>query len=203
MSARQTALERFQKPDPWHSPATYWFWHHLPDKDTIRAQVRQMHDAGILSFQVQARLSYPIAGYLDEDYLAACRCAVETAAELGMIVGIYDDYNWQTGHAAGRAVDGHDELRERHLFWMRIGAGKSGGHSGRSGRRPRTWARPRCGGTTRAVRSPGPTGGPSTCSSRHRRGARSPNGRISSTVRRAMPTGAASTSPDPCRTEPR
>ncbi|MFJ2954280.1 hypothetical protein [Streptomyces sp. NPDC087270] len=131
MSARQTALERFQKPDPWHSPATYWFWHHLPDKDTIRAQVRQMHDAGILSFQVQARLSYPIAGYLDEDYLAACRCAVETAAELGMIVGIYDDYNWQTGHAAGRAVDGHDELRERHLFWMRIGAGKSGGTLGK------------------------------------------------------------------------
>ncbi|MGW7693521.1 hypothetical protein ACWGMA_32475 [Streptomyces asiaticus] len=126
-SAYETALRRFRNPDPWHAPAAYWFWHRLPDEDTIRAQVRQMHDAGIRSFQVQARLSYPIEGYLDDDYLAACRTAVETAAELGMIVGIYDDYNWQTGHAAGRAVTGHDELRERHLFWVRIPAGASEG----------------------------------------------------------------------------
>ncbi|KAK1185460.1 hypothetical protein B7755_049715 [Streptomyces sp. NBS 14/10] len=127
MSAHETALRRFRNPDPWHAPAAYWFWHRLPDKDTIRAQVRQMHDAGIRSFQVQARLSYPIEGYLDDDYLAACRTAVETAAELDMIVGIYDDYNWQTGHAAGRAVADHDELRERHLFWVRIPAGASDG----------------------------------------------------------------------------
>ncbi|MBO3678634.1 hypothetical protein J5X86_26955 [Streptomyces sp. NEAU-YJ-81] len=127
MSAHETALHRFRNPDPWHAPAAYWFWHRLPDEDTIRAQVRQMHDAGIRSFQVQARLSYPIGGYLDDDYLAACRTAVQTAAELGMIVGIYDDYNWQTGQAAGRAVAGHDELRERHLFWVRIPAGASDG----------------------------------------------------------------------------
>lgn len=127
MSARETALQRFRNPDPWHAPAAYWFWHRLPDTDTIRAQVRQMYDAGIRSFQVQARLSYPIEGYLDDDYLAACRVAIETAAGLGMIVGIYDDYNWQTGHAAGRAVAGHDELRERHLFWVRIPTGESEG----------------------------------------------------------------------------
>ncbi|MGW3462471.1 hypothetical protein ACWDE9_24015, partial [Streptomyces olivaceoviridis] len=127
MSARETALQRFRNPDPWHAPAAYWFWHRLPDTDTVRAQVRQMYDAGIRSFQVQARLSYPIEGYLDDDYLAACRVAIETAAGLGMIVGIYDDYNWQTGHAAGRAVAGHDELRERHLFWVRIPTGESEG----------------------------------------------------------------------------
>ncbi|WP_052397479.1 hypothetical protein [Streptomyces sp. NRRL F-5123] len=130
MSAHETALERFRHPDPWHSPATYWFWHHLPGRDTIRTQVRQMHDAGIRGFQVQARLSYPIEGYLDEDYLAACRCAVEEAARYGMVVGIYDDYNWQTGHAGGRAVEGHDELRERHLFWVRIGPGEDAGTLG-------------------------------------------------------------------------
>lgn len=127
MSVHETALRRFRDPDPWHAPAAYWFWHRLPTEDEIRAQVRQMHDAGIRGFQVQARLSYPIEGYLDDDYLAACRISVETAAGLGMIVGVYDDYNWQTGHAAGRAVTGHDELRERHLFWVRIPAGASGG----------------------------------------------------------------------------
>lgn len=109
--------ERFEHPDPWHMPAAYWFWHHLPEEAQIREQVRQMHDAGIHSFQVQARMAYPIEGYLTDEYLAACRIAVEAAAELGMMVGVYDDYNWQTGHAAGRAVAGHDHLRERQLFW--------------------------------------------------------------------------------------
>ncbi|MCS4277204.1 hypothetical protein M2390_002408 [Mycetocola sp. BIGb0189] len=110
----------FVTPDVWHSPATYWFWHHLPDEDQVRTQVRQMHAAGIKSFQVQARLSFPMHEYLEPAYLTACRWAVEEAAALGMIVGFYDDYNWQTGQAGGRAVAGHDHLRERHLFWTRI-----------------------------------------------------------------------------------
>ena len=115
--------DAFASPDPWHRPAAYWFWHEPPDHALIRRQVHEMHDAGIHSFQIQARLSYPLEGYLDDDYLAACTIAVETAAELGMVVGLYDDYNWQSGHAAGRGVSGHDEFRERHLFWVRLPAG--------------------------------------------------------------------------------
>lgn len=116
-SAGRSFPERFTAPDAWHMPAAYWFWHHLPDHEQIRRQVGEMHDAGILSFQVQARMAYPIEGYLDDDYLAACKVAVAEAAALGMMVGVYDDYNWQTGHAGGRAVAGHDHLRERQLFW--------------------------------------------------------------------------------------
>lgn len=112
--------EEVLEPDVWHRPATYWFWHHLPEPEEIRAQIGRMQRAGFGSFQIQARLSFPQSEYLDEKYLAACRIAVETAAERGMVVGIYDDYNWQTGHAAGRAVAGHDGLRERHLFWTEI-----------------------------------------------------------------------------------
>jgi hypothetical protein len=111
------ASQWIETPDAWHMPAAYWFWHHLPDDEQIREQIGQMRNAGIHSFQVQARMAYPIEGYLDDDYLRACRIAVEEAARLGMMVGVYDDYNWQTGHAAGRAVAGHDELRERMLFW--------------------------------------------------------------------------------------
>ena len=107
----------FEKPDAWHMPAAYWFWHEMPGEEQIRRQVGQMQDAGILSFQVQARMAFPIENYLTEEYLAACRIAVDEAAKRGMMVGVYDDYNWQTGHAAGRAVAGHDELRERQLFW--------------------------------------------------------------------------------------
>jgi hypothetical protein len=105
------------RPDADHSPAAYWFWHHLPTAEQIRDQVGQMQDGGYQSFQIQARLAYPIGEYLDSDYLGACKIAVEEAARRGMTVGIYDDYNWQSGQAGGRTVHGADELRERHLFW--------------------------------------------------------------------------------------
>lgn len=112
--------EAFRAPDAWHAPAAYWFWHRPPSDEEVRTQVRELHRAGYRSFQVQARLSYPLDGFLDEHFLHALRLAADEAERLDMIVGIYDDYNWQSGHAAGRAARGHDELRERHLFWARV-----------------------------------------------------------------------------------
>ena len=109
--------ELFEKPDADHSPAVYWFWHHLPTSMEIHDQIHQMHAGGIKSFQIQARLAYPIEAYMNSDYLSACRRAVEVAAELGMTVGIYDEYNWQSGMAGGRTVHGADELRETQVFW--------------------------------------------------------------------------------------
>lgn len=109
--------ELFADPDADHSPAVYWFWHRLPTAAEIHDQVHEMHAGGIKSFQIQARLAYPIEDYLNGAYLSACRLAVETAAQLAMTVGIYDEYNWQSGMAGGRTVHGADELRERHVFW--------------------------------------------------------------------------------------
>jgi hypothetical protein len=118
---------RLPAPDAWHLPCTYWFWHRIPTSAEIRTQLAQMREAGIMSFQVQARLSLPMEDYLNADYLAAYRQAVDEAAAHGMVVGIYDDYNWQSGHAAGRAVDGHPELVESHLFWTSADVRDGGG----------------------------------------------------------------------------
>jgi len=104
-------------PDAEHSPAAYWFWHRLPTTEEIRQQIPEMLAGGIRSFQIQPRMAYPIADYLGDDYLAACKLAVGEAARLGMTVGIYDDYNWQSGQAGGRTVHGADHLRECHVFW--------------------------------------------------------------------------------------
>ena len=112
----------FAHPDAAHSPAAYWFWHQLPAAEQIREQVGQMLDGGYRSFQIQARLAYPIASYLDAEYLAACRVAVQEAARRGMTVGIYDEYNWQSGQAGGQTVRGRDQLRERHVFWSTVRA---------------------------------------------------------------------------------
>ncbi|MEJ3653375.1 hypothetical protein WEH80_10350 [Actinomycetes bacterium KLBMP 9759] len=107
----------FADPGPWHRPAAYWFWHRLPSREEIRAQITQMHDGGFHTFMIQTRLSFPLGEYLGEGFLDAYRFAVDVAAEHDMVVGVYDDHCWQSGHAAGHAVRGHDGLRERHLFW--------------------------------------------------------------------------------------
>jgi hypothetical protein len=107
----------FEAPDEWHRPAVYWFWHSVPTGAELASQIARMAAAGIGSFQIQARLAMPLDQYLSPEYVKACRRAVDLAAEAGLMVGVYDDYNWQSGQAAGRAVAGRDDLREAHLVW--------------------------------------------------------------------------------------
>ena len=113
-------------PGPWNAPAAYWFWHHIPTRSEIVAQIQAMRDAGYQSFQIQTRLSFPRDRYLSDDYLAMCRLAADEAAFRGMMIGVYDEYNWLSGHAGGLTVQGRDELRERHLFHVTVPVGASG-----------------------------------------------------------------------------
>lgn len=110
----------FDAPPPENVPSAYWFWHRRPTADEVREQVRRIAAGGFGTFLIQARLAYPISEYLDEGFLAAYRLAVEEAAALGLEVGIYDDYNWASGHAGGLTVAGHDEVRERQTFWSTV-----------------------------------------------------------------------------------
>ncbi len=98
-------------------PAAYWFWQRIPAREEITRQTDEMKKAGYSLFFIQPRISFPLEQYLSPPYLDAYRFAVETASRLDMKVGIYDDYNWNSGHAGGLTVRGADHLRERHLFW--------------------------------------------------------------------------------------
>ncbi|MEK1931568.1 MAG: carbohydrate-binding protein, partial [Pararhizobium sp.] len=115
MGAKSRALFR----DPTHAfrPAAYWFWHSIPDAQTSRAQLTDFRDQGFGTILIQARIAFPRELYLSDSYLAGYHQAIEIAGGLGLKVGIYDDYNWISGHAGGRTVEGRDDLRERHLFW--------------------------------------------------------------------------------------
>jgi len=105
--------------DPIHKfrPSAYWFWHSIPDEETCRRQLADFKARGLGTILIQARIALPREDYMSDAYLAAYRLAIGIAAELGLKAGIYDDYNWISGHAGGRTVEGRDELRERHLFW--------------------------------------------------------------------------------------
>lgn len=106
--------------DVWYYPATYWFWHYVPSKDEIDRQIEDMKNKGIMSFQIAVRLNMPLKDYLSNEYLNAYKLAASKAKSLGMIMGIYDDYNWQSGQAAGKTVEHHPELKECQLFWTKI-----------------------------------------------------------------------------------
>ena len=107
----------FRTPTAAFRPSAYWFWHSIPDKATCRTQLVDFQAKGIGTILIQARLALPLEAYLSPDYLAAYRDAADVASELGLKLGIYDEYNWISGHAGGRTVEGRDDLRERHLFW--------------------------------------------------------------------------------------
>jgi len=102
--------------------AVYWFWSRAPGRAEAERQVRQMAQAGIELVMIQARLSMDRAHYLSDEYLRGYRGAVEAAAAAGLKVGVYDEYNWMSGHGGGRTVEGAGHLRERLLFWSTAAA---------------------------------------------------------------------------------
>ncbi|MCB1447215.1 MAG: carbohydrate-binding protein [Rhizobiaceae bacterium] len=110
----------FSEPGPAFRMAAYWFWSSLPTDDEIERQLSDFRDKGYGTILIQARLGMPRALYLSEPFLERYRKAVEVMRRLGLAAGLYDDYNWTSGQAGGRTVQGAPHLSERHLFWATV-----------------------------------------------------------------------------------
>jgi hypothetical protein len=107
----------FAQPSAAFRPAAYWFWHSLPSQDEMHEQLVDFRDKGFGTILIQVRLALPRSEYLSPAFVKAYTEAVAIMADLGLVAGLYDDYNWTSGQAGGRTVDGADHLREQHLFW--------------------------------------------------------------------------------------
>jgi hypothetical protein len=107
----------FENPTAAFRPSAYWFWHSIPTQEVCHAQLGDFKAKGIGTILIQARLAMCLDVYLSPAYLDAYRVAADIAGKLGLKLGIYDDYNWISGHAGGRTVAGCEAVRERHLFW--------------------------------------------------------------------------------------
>ena len=105
------------------APAAYWFFNHVPTRAEADAQAREIAAAGFAMVMIQARLSLARERYLSPEWLHGYRDAVLAAGAAGLEVGVYDEYNWISGHGGGRTVAGAGELRERHLFWSATAPG--------------------------------------------------------------------------------
>lgn len=114
------ASASFLAPPASHRMAAYWFWSSLPSDAEIESQLRDFADKGFGTILIQARLSLPRSLYLSDAFLERYHRAVEEMERLGLVAGLYDDYNWTSGQAGGRTVEGAPHLRERHLFWATV-----------------------------------------------------------------------------------
>lgn len=112
--------ELFASPPRDFRPATYWFWSREVDPSAFRAQLEEMKAAGIYSLWIQPRLGFPMEKFMSPEYFELYRQALEVAIELGLSIGIYDDYNWITGHCGGRTVAENNAYRESHTFWVEV-----------------------------------------------------------------------------------
>jgi hypothetical protein len=116
-SSPEESFAKFLSPGAEYYPAVYWFWHHIPTQEEIETQLEGIKESGFKTFLIQARLALPIEQFLSEEYLDAYLISMGVAKRLGLTAGLYDDYNWLSGHGGGRTVQGRDHIRERHLFW--------------------------------------------------------------------------------------
>jgi hypothetical protein len=108
-----------------YRPMLQWVWDCDPTPELIRRQLEQVRAVEFAGVVIQpmpdnfrphdfpVRMKMP---YLGEAFFEAIRCAVTTAAELGLVVWIYDEGGWPSGSASGAVLRGHEHLRAKAMI---------------------------------------------------------------------------------------
>ena len=106
----------FRSPSPTDRPAAFWFWNDRLDVERLVADLEAMHARGLSQVVIHARrgLAGGPAGngvgdaqvYLSTAWFDAVERVVERAAELDVVVWLYDDLDWPSGTAGGRVIEG-------------------------------------------------------------------------------------------------
>jgi len=103
-----------------YRPVPFWAWNADPTPDAIRAQLREMRDAGCGgicpmpmpdAFRKHDFISGMKIEYLSDEFFALMRVAVDECARLGLQVWLYDEGGWPSGHALHKVPEGHPEFR--------------------------------------------------------------------------------------------
>lgn len=93
------------EPSEEFSPIPFWFFNDRPDEERIAAQLRDYAEKGVNGFVLHPRIGIPNQiAYLSEEYFAAMRFIVRTAAALDMKVVLYDEGMYPSGSACGMVV---------------------------------------------------------------------------------------------------
>ena len=92
----------------------FWFWNDRITDEEVDRQLGLMKDIGALQPIIHARSGLETE-YLSEDWFMRVSYAVAEAASLGMLIWLYDEYNWPSGNCNG-TVTSDERLREHFLI---------------------------------------------------------------------------------------
>ena len=104
-------LDHLSHPAREFTPIPFWFLNGDLSDEEIHRQLTDFAAHGVYGVVLHPRMGLAKRiGYLSSTYFHYIRTAVETAAELGMAVVLYDEGMYPSGSACGQVVEGHPEL---------------------------------------------------------------------------------------------
>ncbi len=90
-----------------------FLWVHGEDAETLRAEVRAIHDAGIGALCVEAR---PHKDFNGPGWFSDLGTILDECKRLGMTMWVLDDSHFPTGFADGAVKRDHPELQKQFLY---------------------------------------------------------------------------------------
>ena len=107
-------LEKLRQPSREYTPMPFWFLNGDLRHEEIRRQLRDFREHGVYGVVLHPRIGLPRRiPYLSKTFFSYLRTAVETAAELGMKVILYDEGMYPSGSACGLVVKQNPEWASR------------------------------------------------------------------------------------------
>lgn len=113
---RKDFLRLLDAPPQEYSPIPFWFLNDELDHEEIRRQLRDFAAHGVWGVVLHPRMGLDERiGYLSPLFFSYLRTAIETAAEIGMRVVLYDEGMYPSGSAGGKIVEENPSLASRGL----------------------------------------------------------------------------------------
>lgn len=98
-------------------PLSFWSFNgEMKDEEIIR-QIHEFKKQGFGGFYMHARAGMTLE-YLGEEWMHACRTAIEEAEKLGMYAWLYDENGWPSGFAGGLVPALGKDYTAKHLFFV-------------------------------------------------------------------------------------
>ena len=104
-----------------YRPLPFWSWNDELEPETLRAQVRAMHQAGLGGFFMHARGGLTTA-YLSEKWMQCVSAALDEAAKCGIAGWLYDENGWPSGFGNGMVNGLGEKFQQKYLRYEVIEA---------------------------------------------------------------------------------
>ncbi|MDR0656979.1 MAG: hypothetical protein LBG22_11750, partial [Treponema sp.] len=108
--------EKFKRPSKEFGVLPFWFVNGEMEYEEMARQIGELADKGMPGFIFHSRFGIKdYMAYMGKEWLARYNFAAKKAAEFGMQVWVYDEYNWPSGTCNQEIMTEHPEYTSRYL----------------------------------------------------------------------------------------